>query len=304
MEKSKSKLHPRNRHRERYDFDLLKIKTPELTEFVHTNDFGSVTIDFFDPKAVLKLNEALLKEYYDLEAWSIPEGYLCPPIPGRADYIHHAADIVFGIHPNTINPDFKKGKNMRCLDIGAGANCVYPLIGSKEYDWSFVASEFDQKSLASAQAIVESNERLKDRVEIREQVNAHYILNGIIRHGEYFDLSVCNPPFHSSPEDASAGSTRKIKNLKGTSVGKPKLNFGGQNNELWCEGGEVDFITKMIFESKNYKESVGWYTTLVSKENHLNGFYQSLKKVGATDVKTIGMGQGNKKSRILAWTYG
>jgi 23S rRNA (adenine1618-N6)-methyltransferase len=23
----------------------------------------------------------------------------------------------------------------------------------------------------------------------------------------------------------------------------PVLNFGGQNNELWCEGGEIRFVT-------------------------------------------------------------
>ncbi len=38
------------------------------------------------------------------------------------------------------------------------------------------------------------------------------------------------------------------------------LNFGGQQQELWCEGGEVAFIKKMIEESKGFAKQVMWFT--------------------------------------------
>jgi len=90
----KSRLHPRSKHINRYDFKKLIEGFPELESFVKPNKFGDESIDFSDPKAVICLNKALLKHHYGIEHWLIPEGYLCPPIPGRADYIHHIADLL------------------------------------------------------------------------------------------------------------------------------------------------------------------------------------------------------------------
>lgn len=39
------------------------------------------------------------------------------------------------------------------------------------------------------------------------------------------------------------------------------LNFGGQQQELWCEGGEVAFITQMIAESQQFGRQVKWFTS-------------------------------------------
>lgn len=84
----KTNLHPRNLHRLRYDFELLTEKLPELQQHVSINEHQIETIDFSNPEAVKTLNKALLVTYYDIKNWDIPKNYLCPPIPGRADYIH------------------------------------------------------------------------------------------------------------------------------------------------------------------------------------------------------------------------
>lgn len=161
----KSRLHPRNKHRERYNFNQLISSSPDLAQHVKPNRYGDESIDFSDPKAVLALNKALLKHYYGIISWDIPDGYLCPPIPGRADYIHHIAELLaqhnFGKIPT--------GKNIKCLDIGVGANCVYPIIGNHEYGWSFIGSDIDAVSLDSAQKIVDSNPTLSNNVELRYQ---------------------------------------------------------------------------------------------------------------------------------------
>ena len=96
-EKVKSKLHPRSKHRERYDFEKLISGFPELGPFVQPNKFDDLSIDFANPDAVKALNRALLKFHYGIEHWDVPDGYLCPPIPGRADYIHHIADLLDSI---------------------------------------------------------------------------------------------------------------------------------------------------------------------------------------------------------------
>jgi 23S rRNA (adenine1618-N6)-methyltransferase len=297
--KEKTKLHPRNKHRERYDFKQLISTLPELKKFVKLNEYGDESVDFFDPKAVKTLNQALLKQYYNITDWNIPQNYLCPPIPGRADYMHYAADLLGEMNDGNI----PTGEKIKCLDIGVGANCVYPLIGNKEYGWNFIGTEIDAVAFDSANKIIELNPQLKGKIEIRLQNNPKDILYGVLKKDERIDLSICNPPFHASIEEAQAGTLRKLSNLKGKKVTEASLNFGGQNNELWCKGGEIGFVRDMIRQSKQFSESVFWFTTLISKQSNLNSVYQELEKANAYDVKTIPMAQGNKNNRIVAWTF-
>jgi len=295
--KIKSKLHPRNKHRERYDFKALIKCNSDLAPFVTRNKYNDESINFFDSTAVKELNRSLLKFHYGIEYWDIPDNYLCPPIPGRADYIHNIADLL------SMNGNIPKGSRVKCLDVGVGANCIYPLIGFKEYGWSFVGSDIDLAATKSANTIIEKSTELSSHIEIRLQQNSKNIFKGIIQKDECFDITICNPPFHSSAKEAQTGTLRKLSNLKGEKARRTKLNFGGKNNELWCNGGEKQFINNMIFESRKFSNSCLWFTSLVSKEINLPGVYSSLKKVKATKVKTLEMGQGNKKSRIVAWSF-
>lgn len=297
--KEKARLHPRNKHRERYDFKQLIGSCPELAPFVKLNIYKDESIDFADPEAVVMLNKALLKHHYNIDYWDIPHNYLCPPIPGRADYIHHIADVLnsknFGRVPI--------GKSIKCLDIGVGANCVYPLIGNREYGWSFVGSDIDQVSLESAQKIVDMNPLLEGQIELRFQKNPDDVFFGIIHKDEHFDVSICNPPFHSSKEEAQSGTLRKLSNLNQKKENELVLNFGGQSNELWCKGGEEKFLRDMIRESEKFSTSCFWFSSLVAKQSHLKRVLDLLQKAKAAEVKTIPMGQGNKSSRIVVWTY-
>jgi len=295
----KSRLHPRSKHRERYDFKELIKSHPELETYVKPNPHGDESIDFFDSQAVRMLNTSLLKHFYGIEKWEIPENYLCPPIPGRADYLHYIADVLSSKNFGNI----PKGAQIKCLDIGVGANCIYPIIGHKEYGWSFAGSEIDALALDSAKSIIESDSSLKEVVELRLQKDPKDCFFGVIEKEERFDISICNPPFHSSQKEAESGSLRKLSNLTHEKVTTPKLNFGGISTELWCDGGEEKFIKNMIRESKLYSETCFWFSTLVSKQSNLKGALTALKKAEAVEIKTIPMGQGNKTSRLLAWTF-
>jgi len=297
--KEKSSLHPRNKHQGRYDFNALIDSYPKLAPFVRLNEFNDESIDFSNADAVMMLNKALLTHHYGIKNWSIPPGYLCPPIPGRADYIHHAADVLSTSNKGII----PRGNQIKCLDVGVGANCIYPIIGSKEYNWSFVGSDIEPIAIQSASKIIEANASLKGKIELRLQPNAKDIFRGIIHKDEHFDLTICNPPFHSSLEEAQSGTLRKLSNLNRKRITKPTLNFGGKNKELWCEGGEEKFVQNMIIQSKPVATSVFWFSTLISKSSNLESVYFALKKAEALEVKTIPMHQGNKISRIVAWTY-
>jgi len=293
----KDKLHPNSKHRQRYNFPELIKCTPHLSTFVRRNEFDDLSIDFKNAEAVKTLNKALLKQFYGVEHWSIPQGYLCPPIPGRADYLHYAADLLAENNKGVI----PKGENVKVLDIGVGANCIYPLVGHSEYGWSFVGSDVDHLAIQSATSIVKAN-NLSEVISIRKQSSAKQIFTGVIDAKEKFDLTISNPPFHASLKEAGAGTNKKWNNL-----GKPQsgnlLNFGGKNVEIWYEGGEELFIKRMITESVDFAKQCLWFTTLVSKKDTLPACYKALKAAGALDVKTINMAQGQKASRILAWTF-
>lgn len=292
----KSTLHPRNPHRSRYNFPKLIKALPALRDFVFDNQYNDLSIDFTNPEAVKTLNRALLKKHYGVAHWDIPEGFLCPPIPGRADYIHYMADVL----AESNGAKVPEGSGVKVLDIGVGANCIYPLIGNKTYGWSFRGTDVNDTAVTSAKKIVADN-NLQDSITIWKQGIPDAIFNGVINEGDRFDFTMCNPPFHSSWKEAAAGSRRKWNNL-GTKE-KSELNFGGRNNELWCDGGEARFLNKMIAESVHYQSQVCWFSSLISKKETLPGCYKSLDYFKAAEVKTITMAQGQKTSRILAWTF-
>ncbi|WP_371133663.1 23S rRNA (adenine(1618)-N(6))-methyltransferase RlmF [Vibrio japonicus] len=307
--KGKAGLHPRNLHQGRYDFPKLIAALPELKRYVIKNPKGEQSINFSDPTSVKLLNKALLAHHYGVTFWDIPEGYLCPPIPGRADYVHRLAELL------TKESKSLKHKLVRALDVGVGANCIYPIVGSTQYGWTYVGSDVDPVSVKNANLIAENNSGLKGKIECRLQSQSRHFFKGIIKPGEHYDVTTCNPPFHKSLQEAQQGTERKLKNL---SVNKAKrgqdshntkanesttLNFGGQNAELWCPGGEAAFIKNMAFESRDFAEQVLWFSTLISKKDNVRWMRKNLDKAGAKEIQIVEMSQGQKVSRFIAWTF-
>ena len=326
-------MHPKNLHKNGYPMDTLCQTYPALKSFLVRAKSGNTSIDFTSPKAVKVLNTALLHHYYRLEYWDIPDGYLCPPVPGRADYIHGIADL---LKSSAQGEQSQQGKdqNVRGLDIGVGANAIYPIIGVTSYDWSFVGSDVDDVAVKSAKAISSKNSVLAHKFQVRKQLNRASIFNGVIEANERFTFTMCNPPFHKSAQEALSGTRRKTSSLtrnkqkrsgakftdnreqgfghrtsklQGKNAayqGKDaNLNFAGQANELWCEGGELAFIQRMVKESVSVKDNVEWFTCLVSKSAHLKPIKTSIDYYGATQCKVVDMGQGSKLSRFIAWSF-
>jgi 23S rRNA (adenine1618-N6)-methyltransferase len=290
-------LHPRNIHGEGYSFELLQKIDPELKLHVFTNEYGTETIDFAKALAVLALNKALLLQYYNIQHWAIPPGYLCPPIPGRADYVHYVADLLAESNEGSV----PKGSKIKCLDLGVGANCIYPIIGNHAYGWQFVGADIDPVSVKSAASIAAFNASLKKAVSIRQQTNKQLFFEGIIQKGEYFHAVLCNPPFYASAEEAMAKNSQKNKGL-GQKL-EIQRNFGGVPNELWYEGGELRFISSMIKESVRFASQCMWFTSLVSNKDTIYTLEKLLKNLNAKDMRVVPMTQGQKQSRFIAWRF-
>ena len=293
----KKELHPNNIYNKNYDFDSLVLLNPSLKKFVFENEYQTKTLDFNNPTAVKTLNQTLLLKDFDIKSWDIPNGFLCPAIPGRLDYVLYLADLL----AKDNNQNIPRNETVIGLDIGIGANCIYPILGQRLFNWQFVGTDIDDYALENCQDILKANPNLMDFISFQQQTDSRFLFKNIIEKSDKFSFTICNPPFHASAEDAANATSRKTANLFGSK--NTTLNFGGQNSELWTAGGELAFITQMIYESRNYPLQVLWFTTLVSKKENLSSLYKTLNKVEAVKIETINMAQGNKISRILVWTF-
>jgi 23S rRNA (adenine1618-N6)-methyltransferase len=291
-------LHPRNRHARRHDFDRLTAAGPELRAHLRRAPHGGLTVDFADPAAVRALNRALLADAYGIRGWDLPPGYLCPPVPGRADYLHHAADLLAGESGGRV----PRGPGVRVLDVGTGASAIYALIGHREYGWSFVGTDVDEAALASAARILAANPGLAEAIVLRRQADPQAAFAGVVHPGERFDLVVCNPPFHASARAAAAAAREKWRKLGRGAAGGSR-NFGGTAAELWCEGGELGFLRRMAAQSAAFAGQVRWFSSLVSSAESLLAIQRALRRAGARQVRTVPMAQGQKRSRFLAWSF-
>ncbi|MDN3679252.1 23S rRNA (adenine(1618)-N(6))-methyltransferase RlmF [Vibrio tapetis subsp. quintayensis] len=303
-----TELHARNDHIGRYDFAKLVEALPELAPFTFANPHGDTSINFSDDESVKMLNKALLALHYGVKQWDIPTGYLCPPIPGRVDYIHHIGDLLAQCNKGKL----PVGVKVTGLDIGAGANAIYPIVASSCYKWGMVGSDIDPISVENAKNIAQNNAHLAQKLQFRLQENNKNFFANIIKDGEFYDFTMCNPPFHASQEEANKGSQRKLQNLainreKRGQKPEPKkqsaLNFGGQNAELWCKGGEETFIRNMAFESADFKNQCLWFTTLISKKENVRQLTRALDKVGVTNIQVVEMKHGQKITRFVAWSF-
>ncbi len=288
----KHNMHPNNLHQNKYDIDKLCQAYPLLKEFVFVNKYGTQTINFSSDKAVKALNTALLKHHYGIDYWQFNDNNLCPPIPGRADYLHHLNDLL------------GKPKDAKILDIGTGATLIYPLLGNALFNWKFVGTEIENISYKNALQIIEKNQ-LSNSISVRKQSNLLHILKGIVQVDEKFTASICNPPFFKSAQEAGKANIRKIRGLnrhQKTSKLIQNHNFSGTSNELWTVGGEKAFLQNYIKESVLFQQQFSWFTSLVSNKDNLKPLQILLKKQNAK-TKTIEMSHGNKTVHILAWHF-
>ncbi len=294
---SKASLHPANPHQAGYDMAALQQSFPALAPLLLTTARGEQSIDFANPVAVKTLNQALLAHHYQLPYWDVPAGYLCPAVPGRLDYLLYLADLLKTSHQGKT----PKSRNLKLLDVGCGANLIYPLLAARHFGWQVVASDIDQGALQHGATMLQRHQ-LGDRIELRQQARSSDIFDHLLKADEYIDVTLCNPPFHGSAEQAAAGSLRKKSNL-GLNHAHAELNFAGLSHELWCEGGELAFIQRMMRQSLAIGHQVYWFSSLVSKKEHLPPLQATLKKLGVSAQQVVDMTQGNKQSRFIAWTF-
>ncbi|CAK9251603.1 unnamed protein product, partial [Sphagnum jensenii] len=284
-------MHPRNKYAENApDFSLLASKYPAFRSFV---SYGAGAnnrprIDWTDFNATRELTRVLLDHDYGIKWW-IPDGQLCPTVTNRANYIHWIEDLLASCpapwHQNGEHEEVVCG-----IDIGTGANCIYPLLGTALHKWHFVATDITAVALSWAQKNIQSNPSVADLIEVRSSLieDAGAILVGVVKEGERFDFCMCNPPFFTSMAEANAN---------------PRTACGGTEAEMVYPGGEEVFVARMIEDSATLKHKIHWYTTMIGRKLSLKVLTAKLWTLGVAAVRTTEFVQGHTSRWGLAWSF-
>lgn len=72
---------------------------------------------------------------------------------------------------------------------GTGASCIYPLLGTRMYDWNFLATDVDPESIECANKNIKLNPSFIDKIETLLVPNqgARKILKDVLPNSRKYD---------------------------------------------------------------------------------------------------------------------
>ncbi|XP_046621903.1 U6 small nuclear RNA (adenine-(43)-N(6))-methyltransferase isoform X1 [Neodiprion virginianus] len=280
-------MHPRNKYKQEPNFKQLAILYPEFRKIATTDLAGKVRINFHDLETLRILTKTLLKHDYDLNV-DLPATKLVPAVPLRLNYVLWIEDLVK--HAGITDMSLISG-----IDIGTGAVCVYPLLFAKIYGCRMIGTEVDLESYESAVRNVNSN-NLHDLVEVI-RVNRGTVLRGSVPENNVYTFTMCNPPFFCAEEDTATGSKPSGSRMP------PRNAPSGSEAELVVEGGEIQFVLKMLNDSVELNNKIKIYTTMLGKKTSLTFLCNEFKKRNIENSTWTEFCQGHTTRWGLAWTF-
>ncbi|MEE6468782.1 hypothetical protein FKM82_008379 [Ascaphus truei] len=283
-------MHPRNRYKDKPpDFAYLASQYPDFKLHVNMNLAGRVSLNFKDPEAVRALTCTLLKEDFGLSI-DIPLERLIPTVPLRLNYIHWVEDLI-SYH------DSDKTALRRGIDIGTGASCIYPLLGATLNGWYFLATEVDDICFNYATKNVERN-KLSDLIKVVKVPQKTLLMDALKEESEIiYDFCMCNPPFFANQLEAQGVNSRNPRRPPPSSV-----NTGGVT-EIMAEGGELEFVKRIIHDSLQLKKRLRWYSCMLGKKCSLAPLKEELRIHGVPKVAHTEFYQGRTMRWALAWSF-
>ncbi|CAF1903741.1 unnamed protein product [Rotaria magnacalcarata] len=276
-------MHIRNRYRTKPpDFKQLAEKHTELKPFLIEKTNGGVTLDFRDAKAVRTLTIVTAKEDFNLNL-ELSLDRLIPRIPQKLNYIHWIEDL------------------MECkteasgIDIGCGCSCIHALLAARmNPQWKMLVSEIDPFNYNMAVKNVEQNE-LQDQIHVIS-MNSSALFDGLIDRTKHYDFLMCNPPFFcDTSEYQGLTNTRNVERPSANSI-----NTAADIESIYDQGGEIEFVKRMIDESRLYTSNVRIFTSQLGKKSSLKQVQKYLKDIHHTDTEFC---QGNTMRWAVAWTF-
>ncbi|XP_038549975.1 RNA N6-adenosine-methyltransferase mettl16 [Micropterus salmoides] len=279
-------MHPRNRYKDKPpDFGYLASKYPDFQQHVHTSLTGRPVVNFKEPEAVRALTCTLLREDFGLTI-EIPLERLIPTVPLRLNYIHWVEDLIDG-----------QKQPRRGIDIGTGASCIYPLLGATMNGWYFLATEVDDICFDYATKNVEQN-NLSELIKVVKVPQKTLLMDALKEETELvYDFCMCNPPFFANQLEAKGVNSRNSRRPPPSSV-----NTGGVT-EIMAEGGELEFVKRIIHDSLQLKKRLRWYSCMLGKKCSLTPLKEELRKQGVPKVTHTEFCQGRTMRWALAWSF-
>ncbi|CAD5235181.1 unnamed protein product [Bursaphelenchus xylophilus] len=288
-------MHPRNPYKSKPpDFSKLAFEYPRFRKHCRVSTTGKVEGDFSNEEFVKVLSETLLKKDFGLDV-EFMEGSLIPRVPQRLNYLLLIQDILIanGICENVMG-----------LDIGTGASCIYPLLGARLCKFSFVATEIDEDSVKWAQKQVEKNFKNNEIILIQGQKEGFF--KTPLKSVDRFDFCMCNPPFFHEKEanekfTSDVNGNRRNSSNKHTNA--PNSVTVAKTNELMVEGGEVEFVKRIMDESVQVKDKFRLFTTMLGKKSSVATLKKHLVDRGCQQFAVSILSQGRTQRWVISWTF-
>ena len=265
------------------DFLILIKEFPELKKYIikhNDNKIEEFSFDWSNNDLSLLMTKSILKYYFNIQYYDIPKGFLIPPIPSRLNYLNLIHSLIKDI----------KEENIIGIDIGTGANIIYPILGNSVYNWKFICTEINNESYNNARIILQKN-NLEEDINLIKQDNKNNIFLGILNRENKYSFSMCNPPYYDYEQEI------KIEDKKRDS----EFNF----DEVYYKEGELGFFQRYLEESICYKKNIFLYTILIGKKSNSEIIYDKINTyngiIKLCNIKKIQT--GNNVRYIIYWSF-
>ena len=269
------------------DFLTLIKEFPELKKYIlkqNEDNEEEFQFDWSNNELSLLMDKSILNYYFNIKYYDIPKGFLIPPIPSRINYIN----LINSIITKLIND--MDIKNIIGIDIGTGANIIYPILGYSIYKWKFICTEINKEAYNNAKLILQKN-NLENNINIIKQNNKDNIFISILNRENKYIFSMCNPPYYNYENEI------KLEDKKRDN----EYNF----DEIYYKNGEYGFFQRYFEESICYKNNVFLYTILIGKKINAENIYDKLSSYNDI-IKIYNMQKiltGNNVRYIIYWSF-
>ena len=269
------------------DFLTLIKEFPELKKYIlkqNEDNEGEFQFDWSNNELSLLMDKSILNYYFNIKYYDIPKGFLIPPIPSRINYINLINSIITKLIKDI---DIK---NIIGIDIGTGANIIYPILGYSIYKWKFICTEINKEAYNNAKLILQKN-NLENNINIIKQNNKDNIFISILNRENKYIFSMCNPPYYNYENEI------KLEDKKRDN----EYNF----DEIYYKNGEYGFFQRYFEESICYKNNVFLYTILIGKKINAENIYDKLSSYSDI-IKIYNMQKiltGNNVRYIIYWSF-
>lgn len=269
------------------DFLTLIKEFPELKKYIlkqNEDNEEEFQFDWSNNELSLLMDKSILNYYFNIKYYDIPKGFLIPPIPSRINYINLINSIITKLIKDI---DIK---NIIGIDIGTGANIIYPILGYSIYKWKFICTEINKEAYNNAKLILQKN-NLENNINIIKQNNKDNIFISILNRENKYIFSMCNPPYYNYENEI------KLEDKKRDN----EYNF----DEIYYKNGEYGFFQRYFEESICYKNNVFLYTILIGKKINAENIYDKLSSYNDI-IKIYNMQKiltGNNVRYIIYWSF-